>query len=452
MAIREGRWDCPSCGSTGIFGRHVDCPSCGKPRPAGIRFYLSDDAPILVEPERVAEASAGPDWVCGHCAASNRASHRDCAGCGAPRGQSPQQRVVDYELGEVPRSGKAAPAARLAAAKRAASNDGCVGFGAILVCVIALGLCTRGEPKPAAPPSVAAVAAPWSPLPEPVRPPVDDVVPAEVTGMAWARAVYLERRSVVTGEGWELPDSAEVLERERRVRSEEERVASYRTVERRVERTETVPDGTETRTRQVSERVQSGTRTYVCGQRDLGNGYFKDIECTEPEYETRTRTESYEVPRTREVTRYETVTDREPVYETVPIYATHYRYRGPVWSRSRVLREQGDTSAPVWPRVKLRPREREEGRDEVYEISLRAAGGDEHEIPLPMAEWQSYRPGSRVALRRSWSGRRGMSAIAVDSARITVLPADSLAACRSWRAGAIAAPPDSLGCTAPVPE
>ncbi|HEX8432380.1 MAG TPA: zinc finger protein, partial [Longimicrobium sp.] len=86
MAIREGRWDCPSCGSTGIFGRHVECLSCGKPRPGGVRFYLSDDAPVLVDPERIAEARAGADWVCEHCAATNRATHPDCEGCGAPRG------------------------------------------------------------------------------------------------------------------------------------------------------------------------------------------------------------------------------------------------------------------------------------------------------------------------------------------------------------------------------
>lgn len=33
MAICEGRWDCPSCGSTAIYGRHVECAGCA-------RFYL----------------------------------------------------------------------------------------------------------------------------------------------------------------------------------------------------------------------------------------------------------------------------------------------------------------------------------------------------------------------------------------------------------------------------
>src|SRR5690349_6150305 len=105
MAIREGRWDCPSCGSKAIYGRHVDCPGCGKPRPAGIRFYLTDDAPVITDAARLREARAGADWVCEHCGASTRATETDCTGCGAPRGSSPAQPVIDYPLSQVPRSG-----------------------------------------------------------------------------------------------------------------------------------------------------------------------------------------------------------------------------------------------------------------------------------------------------------------------------------------------------------
>ena len=450
MAIREGRWDCPSCGSTGVFGRHVDCPSCGKPRPAGVRFYLTDDAPVLVDPERVAEAEAGPDWVCEHCGASNRAAHRDCEGCGAPRGSSPTQAVTDYALGEVPRSGQA-PAAALPAAAAAEPEQSVRAWGwmvSALLCIIVLGLCTGGEePKRSAPAPVRATAAvPAAAAPEPAPPPGHDLVPAVVEELGWARVVYLERRSVEYGEGWELPDSATVVEESRKVRDHEERVASYREVERRVERTETVPDGTDTRTRQVSERVQTGTRTYVCGQRDLGNGYFKDVTCSAPVYETRTRSESYEVPRTREVTRYETETDREPVYKSVPIYGTYYRYRAPVWNRSRVLKEEGGATRPVWPAVKLRPMEREERREEVYAVGFRTAEGERNRAVVPLPEWEGYANGRRVALRRSWRGRRGLAALSVDSARLTVLPSDSLAACRQWHAGG-AAPTDSLGCS-----
>lgn len=107
MAIREGRWDCPSCGSKAVLGRHVDCPGCGKPRPAGTRFYLTADAPVVTDAAQLAEAKAGADWICGHCGASTRATQTDCGGCGAARGTSPTQPVIHYGAGQVPRSGGA---------------------------------------------------------------------------------------------------------------------------------------------------------------------------------------------------------------------------------------------------------------------------------------------------------------------------------------------------------
>jgi ribosomal protein L40E len=124
MAIREGRWDCPGCGSRSVYGRHVDCPGCGKPRPAGTRFYLTDDAPVITDAAQLAEANAGADWICGHCGASTRATQTDCGGCGVARGTSPTQPVIHYGPGQVPRAGGTpgtAPAAGLSAGP-AASN------------------------------------------------------------------------------------------------------------------------------------------------------------------------------------------------------------------------------------------------------------------------------------------------------------------------------------------
>jgi hypothetical protein len=413
-----------------------------------VRFYLSDDAPILVDPERLAEAAAGPDWACEHCGAGNRALHEDCGGCGAPRGSSPGQMVVEYTLDDVPRSGAVPTAPRTvrAGAPPVSANEGRIGgFIVILLAVIGIGLCGGEGRKPTAPDRAAAraLAAPVAEAPLTAR---DDEVPGTTEALSWARVVYLEARSIEDGEGWELPDSAEVLEESRKVRDHEERVASYREVERKVERKETVADGTDTRTRSVSERVRTGTRSYACGQRDRGNGYFEEIRCSEPVYETRTRSETYEVPRTREVTRYETEIDREPVYERVPIHGTYYRYRGPVWSRSRVLKEEGGTTTPMWPRVQLRKQEREATREELYAATFRTAAGERHQVLITRAEWDAYPPGSRVALRRSWRGRRGLAALSADSARITVLPPDSLAACRGPHAGG-AAPSDSLRCS-----
>ena len=37
MAIREGRWDCQYCGTTGIPGREKVCPNCARSRPEGTK-------------------------------------------------------------------------------------------------------------------------------------------------------------------------------------------------------------------------------------------------------------------------------------------------------------------------------------------------------------------------------------------------------------------------------
>jgi hypothetical protein len=420
MALREGRWDCPSCGSTAVRGRHVDCPGCGKPRPGGVRFYLTDDAPALVDPARLAEASAGPDWVCEHCGASSRAAEADCGGCGAPRGSSPTQRVIDYGPGQVPRTGAAPPAAGAPPSGVKKLAGGCLRLG----CLGVLGLMLLGNLLA------------W------LFPPVggEDLHSGVVAAKRWERTVSLEARAVVAGEGWELPDSATRVRRERRVQRYDQVVDGYETVTRQVPRTERIADGTTTRTRSVSERVQTGTRTYVCGHRDRGNGYFEDVECSEPEYETRTRTETYEEPRYRTETYYESVTEREPVYRRVPVRATYYRYRVPRWSPSRTVRAAGDTTAPHWPAFEPARSEREAGRTQTYQVDLRdARTGRVHTLNLPNGRWLAFRPGQRVALR-------------VEADSVESLPADSLSACRRWHRDGKPVPADSLGCSPPPPK
>jgi len=105
MAIREGRWDCPSCGAVAQLGRHVYCTACGAPRPQEVRFYLPEDAEAVTDAGQLAQGSAGPDWICEHCGGSARATDRECPGCGAPRGESAAREVHDYALADVPHSG-----------------------------------------------------------------------------------------------------------------------------------------------------------------------------------------------------------------------------------------------------------------------------------------------------------------------------------------------------------
>jgi Zn-finger in Ran binding protein and others len=469
MAIREGRWDCPSCGSKAIYGRHTDCPGCGLPRAAGTRFYLTDDAPVITDPERLKEAKAGPDWVCEHCAASNRATVTVCAGCGAPRGSSPTQRVVDYKTADVPRgetpppAPKPQPAAAPAPAPPPKPQP--------------LAAAPAKAEKKAAPPKKKAAKQEGPPRPPPTlgetlracgclalpaivivfllvtavravlnRLPVggEDLQAAVIETKHWERTAVVEQRRLVDGEGWHLPDSAQVLRQRRRFHHNDSEIIGYRNVSRQVPRTERVQDGTVTRTREVDERVQTGTRTVVCGQRDLGNGYFEDIECEEPVYETRTRTETYEEPRYRDVTHYETVTERVPITRPVPVYQTYYTWRVPQWDPVDTVRVQGDTTRPAWPADSLLRRNQRWGqRTDHYMLTFRQAG-QRHSLPISLLDWPRYSPGQQLAVRVKEVD---------DTLRTFLLPRDSMSACRRWHLGRDKKPPhDSLGCSPPPPK
>jgi hypothetical protein len=476
MAIREGRWDCPSCGSRAVYGRHVDCPGCGKPRPADIRFYLTDDAPAITDAGQLAEARAGADWVCEHCAASNRATLGDCRGCGAPRGSSPAQPVIDYDAADVPRSGDApaetpappgppadapasAPSLRFEPVPAPAVADGAAGIWVERRAAVAsaeelaalipdqrpgipLGVKLGGFAGMAlmavlAMNNVGSNASSGANFYAPPPPPL--LVPVTVAAVRWEREIGIEERTIEEGTGFTLPDSAQVIGRQRTVERYDSVLTGYRTEWREVPEERTVTEY-RTRTRQVSERVEAGSRTYVCGTRDLGNGYFEDRECTEPVYETRIRAEEYEEPYTRRETVTRTVRESVPVYRPEPVYGTLYRWRAPRWAQATVAIARGDTTAPAWPEPALRPNQRLGTRQERYLITLRQAGRPDREVSLSPDEWARYRPGQRLA---TYDDRYGYSPV--------LFPADSLRACVHWHAGTGPAAPDSLGCS-PLPR
>lgn len=262
--------------------------------------------------------------------------------------------------------------------------------------------------------------------------------PAVVDSVVWERSIVVEEHGLVAGEGWELPGSARDVVRSERVRDYRRELAGYRTVTREEPRTRQVLKGYEEETRTVSERQQTGTRTYTCGTRDLGNGYFEDVECSEPEYETVTRTETVSVPVYEDETYYVEVTEEQPVYRQVPIMAPYYTYRVPRWMPVETLRRSGDwTTRPAWPVAPDTAPNRREGE---RRASNRAVLRIEHgviDVDLDDDEILRLRPGQRVAYG-GWGRRRP---------RATVLPADSLPACRRWHAGRGKPPPDSLGCS-----
>ena len=231
MAIREGRWDCVYCGTTGNLGRDKSCGTCGRSRPEGTKFYLPDDAQEVTDEKLLAEAKKGPDWVCAFCATSNESEATSCRACGALReATSEKQQIKTYGLDEVPTTGDMdLDAGRPAPPTEAAGQKSKVGplviiGGVILVlaCIGILAFLIFGGKD----------------------------VTSTVEGFEWRRAIDIEAFRTVTEEGWDLPAGAIILS-ERQEKHHDEEVLDH------VE---------------VSQEV--------CGQIDLGNGNFEDKICT----------------------------------------------------------------------------------------------------------------------------------------------------------------------------
>jgi hypothetical protein len=359
MTVREGRWDCQYCGTKGILGRHKVCPNCAKSRPEGTTFYLPAEAET-VEDEKLKElARLGPDWICEFCSSSNPANLDVCRHCNAPRESvSPQQVVKEFAPGAAPKSGDMTipdPHEKYRQPKEPAPKKArprwllpAIGIILLFACLFAAFSIFSG-----------------------------DELDVSIQRMQWERSVVVEELQTVTEEGWDLPGGARIISQQEEIREYDQVIVGY-----------------ETKQRQVSERVQVGERTYVCGQRDLGNGFFEDIECTEPVYETQQRTETYE----------------EPLYEQVPVYATKYVYEVERWSPVRTERVTGNDQQAYWPELRLGPNQREGERQESYQIVFGNDGGERFTLTFPLEEWLSFESRGSYKLRVNGMGQ----AIGVD--------------------------------------
>ncbi|MBP7842782.1 hypothetical protein KA017_02140 [Candidatus Woesebacteria bacterium] len=359
MAIREGRWDCTYCSTTGILGRHTSCPNCSKSRSAGTKFYLSENAPVVTDSHQLQQAKAGPDWVCSSCDTSNRAGEVNCGSCGNPReGDDRKQKITDYGLGREPRGGDnyqaPEPDRKSVVSKpvglsqsvqsyrprisNASSFDwqsswpwiaGIVGF--LLIALLLWGIFhTR-------------------------------TVDLTVSGVSWERTIPVEVYRTVTEEGWSIPAGG-------RQQSSHQKIHHY----------DQVLDHYETKTRQVSEQVQTGTETYVCGSRDLGNGYFEDIECSRPVYTTQHHTETYQ----------------EPVYRDEPRYQTWYTYEIEKWVNARTEKSSGASHEVYWPEYNIGSNERVGVKTESYNVQFVDEEGETYSETLSYDEWMTFERGA----------------------------------------------------------
>ncbi|MFK7805477.1 MAG: Ran-binding zinc finger domain-containing protein [Anaerolineae bacterium] len=352
MAIREGRWDCQYCSSKGVLGRHKACPVCTAPRERGTKFYLPQDAQVIEDSDLLGYAKMGPDWICAYCNTNNPAKNRHCSSCTNLREEdSGAQAVKDYKLGMAPTSGdmtfeeeEAEPEPVAATPQPKNRTPLLIGVGLVVLACIALAwFATRTTNTT-----------------------------AELQGYEWERTVEIQTLTTVTETGWDLPADGFLISESEEIRSYDDVIVGY---------TEEA--------RQVSEEVYVGERTYVCGQRDLGNGFFEDIECSESIYDTE----------------YSTVYDEVPIYEQVPVYDTEYTYEVDKWVTTRTESLTGSDQNSEWPQYVLESNEREGPRTEDYVAIFLDENGRTHRLEVPsFSQFSSFSNNQTYELELDSSG------------------------------------------------
>lgn len=347
MAIRVGRWDCSTCGTTGVLGPETRCPNCGAPRPPDVRFYLPEDAEVVQDAARTAQALAGADWICGHCRAQNRAAQSVCTGCGNPRDESSRDaalQVREFSPHELPRTAAGVAPARPLHPDLVPPQKG---RHARQLLIALLGLAAAIFLAGRIPKSF----------------------PVQVSAFRWERSIQMEHYEWVTHEDWQTPAGARNV-------SAFQAIHHYDQIFR----------GYETRYRTV--QVAVGTETYVCGSQDMGNGYFQDRYCTRTVYES--REEPYQ----------------EAVYESVPVYATKYRYEVMEWvaKPAYLLQAAGEDQRAKWPtHAPPDPNNwREQKRTAAYFVQLQDKRGRSYTEQVGPQYWQTLRTGQELKGRKSW--------------------------------------------------
>ena len=324
--IVVGCWDCDYCGADRISGEIKICPHCGKPRGKDITFYMAGPKNYVTDPDKI---NKNPDWLCPYCNTLNPDDNKFCSACGAAREESEANYFENKEKEKERREQQEAlkpkeqdTSSRSAARSRLPLFIGL--FAALALLVFLLMPKTKG---------------------------------LHVDAKSWERSVKVERYQEVQDSSWDLPDGAW------NVTSREE-VYTYNHI----------LDHYETRTREVSEQVLDGYDTEV-EYRDLGNGYYEEIEHQVPRYRTEYHTETYE----------------EPVYVDVPVFAKKYYYSIMKWLYDRDEVTSGTDTEPYYAELTLSDTERESGRSEQYWI---LSGDKRYRISYDL--WQQIKTGSDI--------------------------------------------------------
>lgn len=349
MAIYVGRWDCSSCGTIGNLGPETRCLNCGTSRPEDVVFYLASDADVVRDNRRLAEAKAGVDWRCGHCSSHNKAVNDTCKTCGNPRDQLSEDvdlATRSYVPGETPKATPQGPSSQEVYDESVKRHQG-GRFRKLRPLVLGVVIMT-----------ILLVLSGFIPM----------EIDTEVVGFSWERTTQMEHYEAVAYEDWRTPANAFDVNSFRAIHHYDKEYSH-----------------TETRYRDV--RVQVGSEQYVCGQVDMGNGYFQDRYCSRPVYTT--RTESY----------------RHDVYRDVPVYRTKYAFKVMEWiaKPAYTLSEAQDNHDARWPEppASLSGEDWREGkRSGVYFVKVKA--GKEYTEPVGPRYWESLYIGMEVPATRAW--------------------------------------------------
>lgn len=353
MQIRVGRWDCQVCGNIGNLGPETSCSNCGASRPANVKFYLPTDAEVVRDSSKIEEAKAGPDWICGHCESQNKFRENPCRSCGNPKDELSEDvslKTKTYRDGEAPTHGNPdkqeesdamrkwrAKGVQKESALRSMSKLILLG---ILAVVVGLSIFIYGFPK---------------------------TIEVQVDSFSWQRSIQFAHYEAVQEKAWSLPDGAFNVSSSREIHHYDQVLEGYVKKERQV-------------------KVQVGSEKYVCGQKDMGNGYFQDVYCTRPVYDY--RTETYDAP----------------VYQDVPVYKTQYRYQIMRWVDAEKYKRSlsGEDHEAIWPKLPGSSKEwREARRNASYFIVVSRSNGEQHKEQISESQWQSLSLGATLKAKEA---------------------------------------------------
>lgn len=421
--MREGAWDCSQCEKRGIPGGLTRCPHCNDPRDTALTPseapYLPTNARVVTDRDELAVANSGPEWNCGYCGSANRGNTEACAECDRPKdaddtvaatytyvsgveaegkdisdsrivgddrtnavlqGADPLQQLESdpvrmpdrtFTASDLPRNGEDVqrrhddpsdedpPRSNVPLLGKLppvhASRRLVIIMAAVIMVVLAIisSLYVRSEFF------------------------VAHSTPLTVQNLTWERQVEVETYRTLTQSDWTVPSDGRVI-------------SSRPEVERYVQ----VLDHYETKTRQVPERVRTGSHTekYACGTRtiDKGNGYF-DSQTTYcdrqvDDYSTIYRSEQYQ----------------EPVYRQDPVYRTKYTYQVDRWVTDRYETARGESNPdgvwPAWPEPIVVGTTQRVGDDrkERYTVELTDQNGQQFSRSLDYTAWSYLSEGESV--------------------------------------------------------